>query len=93
VRAGVQADGVDAKLAVAEVFDPGGPRLRPDCGKRRCGVAGDPQQPPGPQVGVDELLGGALIDQPPGAEDANVAGDPLHVGQDVAGEDDGAPAP
>jgi len=56
-------------------------------------VADDAQQPPGPQVGVDELLGGALVEQAPGAEDADVVGDALDVGQDVAGEDDGAPAP
>jgi hypothetical protein len=66
--------------------------LRLDSGEYRGGVAGDPQQPAGPQVGVDEFLGGALVEQVPGAQDANVAGDALDVGQDVAGEDDGAPA-
>jgi hypothetical protein len=33
-----------------------------------------------------------LVEQPAGAQDADLVGDSLHVGQDVAGEDDGAPA-
>jgi len=73
---GVQAGCVRAKLAAAEVFDPGSPRLRPDRGEYRGGVVGDPQQPPGPQVGVDEFLDGALVAQAPGAQDADMVGVP-----------------
>jgi hypothetical protein len=63
---------------------PGSPRARER--------AGDPQQPAWLQVGVDEFLGGSLVDHPPGAKDADMVGDALDVGQDVAGENDGAAA-
>jgi len=57
-----------------------------------CGVAGDADQPARLQVGVDELPGAALAEQAAIAQDAHLVGDPLHVGQDVAGEDDGPAA-
>src|SRR6185369_1688584 len=65
------------------------PGLSRQLGRHVGGRCGQPEDPARVQVFVDQLSGGSLVEQAPVAQDADVVGDALNVGQDVAGEDDG----
>src|SRR5690348_12889459 len=77
--AGLEADGVHPDGVGTDRLGPGGPRLAGQCRGHRVRVTGDADQPAWLQVGVDEVLGGPLVEQPAIAQDAHLVGDLLHV--------------
>ena len=77
----------------ADRLDAGHPGLPFELGAHHAGIAGDPDQPARAQMRVDQRLRRALVEQPSVAQDAHLVGHPLHVVQDVTGEDHRPAAP
>jgi len=90
--ASLEAGGIDPDGVSSGALDLDGPARAGHRVGHGGDVTGDADRPPGFEVGVDEFLGRALIQEPAVAQDADMVGDSLHIGQDVAGEDDGAAA-
>src|SRR6185437_5348310 len=85
--------GVDPDAFVVQRFDSPYPVLTAQLGQHIGTGRAEPEDPARGEVFDDQRAGLTLVEQPAAAQDADLVGHPLYVGEDVAGEDDGPLAP